>query len=248
MTPQGWLAVLDATWTAPERVRLGEWTLRRGHGGGSRVCSVGPTGDPGLPLGEAVARAAAICRAWGQRPIFQIGPDDDRIDDHLDDLGWEVYDQSVVYAGAAQHLAASFAAAAPMTVAVRGPLAALDELWAEGGVGPARRAVMRATPAPKETLLLRLDDRPAAALFVAAVGDTAMLHALYVGQAFRRRGLGRAAVAAAARRAAEMGATTLGLAVTAANQPARALYGAMGMTEVCTYHYRRAPEPPCVGR
>lgn len=245
MSAAAWLAVLDATWAAPERARLGDWTLRRGHGGGSRVSAISPNGDPGLPLAEAVERASAICLGWGQRPLFQIGPDDGAVDAFLDAAGWAAYDHSIIYTAAT-----ALTAARPkgmMVIRVRGPLAALDELWAEGGVGAARRAVMAATPAPKEIIMLRLDDRPAAAVFVACAGEAAMLHALHVAPDFRRRGLGRAAVVAAAERAQEMGATTLALAVTAANAPARALYERMGFEIACAYHYRRAPEPSCAG-
>jgi ribosomal protein S18 acetylase RimI-like enzyme len=247
MTPSDWLAVIDATWAAPHRAHLGEWTIRQGKGGGSRVSSIAPTGDPGAPLAEAIGKAAAISRGWGQRPLFQIGPDDAALDALLESQGWRAEDHSIVYAGVADRLAQTTVPEGVMAIMVRGPLAALDKLWTAGGVGPARRAVMAATQARKETILLRLQDRAAAALFVACAGSTAMLHALHVAPEYRRRGLGLAAVAAAARRGMEMGATTLSLAVTSANQPARALYNTMGMTEVCTYHYRSEPEGSCAG-
>ena len=47
-------------------------------------------------------------------------------------------------------------------------------------------------------------------------------------------------MATAARWAAEAGAERLALAVTRENAGARALYDALGMTEVASYHYRAA--------
>ena len=53
-------------------------------------------------------------------------------------------------------------------------------LWAEGGIGPARLAVMDRVTLPKTAILGRTGDRAAGVAFVAATGDCAMLHALEV--------------------------------------------------------------------
>ena len=65
-----------------------------------------------------------------------------------------------------------------------------------------------------------------------------MLHALEVAPDQRRRGLGQVLMRAAAAWARGAGATDLGLAVTAANAPARALYRSLGFVDVDGYHYR----------
>jgi GNAT superfamily N-acetyltransferase len=78
---------------------------------------------------------------------------------------------------------------------------------------------------------------------VSSDGDIAMLHAIEVSPRHRRQGVARAIIARAAAWAAGQGCGWLGLAVTTANEPARALYTALGMAEVGTYHYRiLAPE------
>ena len=236
MGPAAALAALDATWAAAERRDLGDgWTARRGLGGGNRVSSAlpGPVGD----LDATLDALAAVCAGWGQPPQIQIGPADAALDDALAARGWRAHDHSLILAADAAALATP--ADPRMVVRVRAPLASLRELWAAGGVGPERRAVMDRTPGPKEVLMLREDDRPAALAFIAAAGGVAMLHAVHVDGSRRRRGLGRAVTAAAARWArAEAGAATLALAVTEANAPARALYDALGFETVCRYHYR----------
>ncbi|SEB06146.1 GNAT family N-acetyltransferase [Rubrimonas cliftonensis] len=232
---------LDATWPAAGTQALGGWTLRRGDGGGQRVSSVRAVGEPGMALRDAVAAAEAAMRAWGQPPLFQIEPKDGALDAALSALGYRVLSPCPFMA------ASSDALAGPgwgrrMVVRVRSPLAALDEMWGAGGIGPARRAVMARAPAPKETLTLREDDRIAAAAFVGAHRGVAVMHALHVAPTFRKRGLGRAMVAACAAFAAENGAPTLAFPVEAANAGALALYGGLGMIEVSRYHYRAAPE------
>ena len=77
--------------------------------------------------------------------------------------------------------------------------------------------------------------------FVAAAGGVAMVHAVEVAASARRRGIGARLMATAARWAAEAGAERLALAVTRENVAARALYDALGMTQVASYHYRVAP-------
>ena len=78
-------------------------------------------------------------------------------------------------------------------------------------------------------------------VLVAVDGQVAMIHAIEVLQAMRRRGAARLLMQAAARFATEHGAVWLTLAVTEANRPARALYRRLGMAEAGGYQYRLAP-------
>jgi GNAT superfamily N-acetyltransferase len=134
------------------------------------------------------------------------------------------------------------------TIRCAAPIARMAEIWRDGGIGPARLAVMERAPGPKVWLLGRRGDRPAACAFVAAHGDAAMLHALEVTPETRRRGIATLMTLAAARWAAEQGCATLALAVTEANAPARALYAAMGMREAARDHYRIAQPVPLPDR
>jgi ribosomal protein S18 acetylase RimI-like enzyme len=235
------LAAVDATWPAAERAMLGGWVLRRGEGGGRRVSSVWPKAAPDRALDAAIAEAEARMRIWGQRPIFQLSPADVALDAALAERGWAVEAPCPLLAAPIPDIAA-IGAGKRMVIRVRAPLAALDELWAEGGVGPARRAVMARAQTPKETLILREDDRAAAAVFIGVHDGTAIAHAVQVAPRFRRRGLGRAIMAAAALWAEEQGAGALALPVEEDNAPAQALYRGLGMVEIGRYHYRVAPE------
>ncbi len=177
-------------------------------------------------------------RAWGQRPLFMIRPGDDALDSHLAARGYALRDPVVLL----EAPAADVAGASPDLSVISGPmpLAVMAEIWAGGGIGPERLAVMARAPEPRAYLFGRAGDRPAGCGFVAVSGDVAMLHALEVAPSARRTGVGAAITRAAAAWALEAGAPRLALAVTRGNTPARSLYARLGLTEVSTYHYRIA--------
>jgi ribosomal protein S18 acetylase RimI-like enzyme len=234
-------AAIGAGWAPAESVPLGGWVLRRGLGGGRRASSVWPAGEPGLPLDEAIAAAEAQNRAWGQPAIFQISPADTALDAALAARGYRGEARSPIMAASAETVAEA-GRGKRMALKVRAPLVVLEELWNAGGIGPARRAVMARTAAPKEIVMLREDDRVAAAAFVAVRDGIAVMSALLVAPPFRRRGLGREAVAAAARIGLGLGAHTIAFSVEGENAPAIALYEGLGLEQVSKYHYRVAPK------
>ena len=236
-------AALDATWPPLSREMLGEWALRRGdRGGGRRTAAVWPAGDPGMALEDAVAAAEARMRAWGQPLYFQIGgAPDAELDAALATRGYADEAHCSFLAAPVGDVAAA-GTGGRMVVRVRAPLALFDEMWAAGGIGPARRAVMDRVAGPKETILIREDDRVAAACFVAVHDGIAVMSALHVAPRFRRRGVGRASVAAAAGIGAELGAEWMAFSVEDDNAPAVALYAGLGFREAARYHYRTLRE------
>ncbi len=225
---------LSATWPAAEVVRLGPWTLRRGAGGGNRVSAATLEGDPG-----DVGEAEAAMRGWGQRPLFQLRPGQEELDAALAARGYVAQDHSVIYAAEPAAMAEKGNLAA---IPCEAPLACMVEIWAGGHIGRDRLAVMARAPEPRTWLLGRDGDRPAGCAFVAVSGGVAMLSALQVAAQHRRKGLAARMMRGAAHWAAQAGADTFGLAVTAGNAPARALYARLGMAEAAVYHYRIAPE------
>ena len=225
---------LLATWPPAETRRQDGWTLRRGDGGGNRVSAATPDDGNG-----DIAAAETAMRAWGQRPTFMIRPGDEALDRRLDALGYLLAAPTLIVAAAPGAVAAD----GPDERAILGPapLAVMREIWEAGGVGPRKLAVMARVAEPKTYLLGRIGDTPAACAFAACDHRIGMLQALEVAAPFRRRGLGTALTRAGAGWAATQGATTFALAVEAANAPARAAYGRLGMEQVAAYHYRLAP-------
>ena len=180
-------------------------------------------------------------RAWGQRPLVLVRPGEAALDATLAARGYVLRDASLILAAPAAEIAD---AGPPLTaIGCDGPLAAMAAIWAAGGIGPARLAVMARAAGPRTWLLGRLDDAAAGCAFVAAADGVAMLHALEVAPEARRRGLGavltRAAAAwATGARRRDAGA---GGHRSATRRRARSTRG-LGMTEAARYHYRLAPQ------
>lgn len=231
----GLLAVLEATWP-PASVDEGAvpgWKLRDGAGGGKRVSSAASLGSRDFQA------AAAAMREVGQAPLVQVPASDETLDAMLDAEGWEVVDPTILMIGEAGPLARLDDAVRIKSVHARTRLVLAEEIWEEGGIDAARRAVMERCRLPKVTVLGRADTMITGVAFVAAHGDVAMIHAMEVRPDCRRQGAATSVLAGAARFALDQGCGWLALAVTEANAPARALYEKAGMETVGSYRYRR---------
>lgn len=233
MTPEALIATVEATWPPARSFREGPWRLREGRGGGQRVSAATAEAPVGPDDLAAMERAQA---ALGQPPLVMVRPADAALDALLAQAGYRVKDPVIGYAAPAEALAQPL----PPATAIPHwpPLAMTCDLWAEGGIGPGRVAVMHRVAGPKTAIIARLDDAPAGAAFLALHAGIAMLHAFEVAPRHRRRGAARRMIAAAAAWAAERGAPTLALVVTEANIAARSLYSSLGMAPVGRYHYR----------
>ena len=227
-------AALEATWPPENVTRIGPWRIRDGGAGGQRVSST-TAEAPVIESDIALAEDAML--RLNQSRIFQIRPGDDQLEALLELHGYRTKDPVVV------HMARTLAlAAAPLPRAsvfeIYPPLQIMAELWTAGGIGPERLAVMERVRIPKTSLLVRCGDCPAGVAFVAAHHRTAVIHAIHVTPAHRRKGVGTNILRAAARWARGRGATQLALAATRANTDASALYASNGMKILAKYHYR----------
>lgn len=235
MTPETLSDVMEATWPAAHLHRAGPWTLRTGNGGGKRVSAAtadAPWVETDIPLAETAMKTLA------QPPLFLIRESDDALDHALQARGYRVVDPVIAYTAPCAVL--SIPPPPAMAAFTHWPpLAIAENLWAMGGIGPARLAVMHRAKGAKCALLSRTNDHPTGTAFVAIHGETAMLHALEVAPSARRQGSAHNILRAAALWAQENGALTLAAMVTRANTPARALYASMGMQAVGHYHYRQ---------
>lgn len=229
---------LDETWPAAAKSAVPGFTLREGKGGGQRVSAATTNGtfDP-----TQIADAEDAMNALGQTPLFMIRSGDDDLAAHLDAAGYVKKDTTLLYAIPT----ADITGVKPPPVTsfqVWPPLAAQREIWAAGGTGPTRLAVMERATCAKATFLGRANDRPAGTAFAGVAHDCTMLHSLEVLQSERRQGLAANLTRASAIWGQSQGAKWFTLAAVAANTGANALYTSLGMQVVGQYHYRIKPD------
>ena len=229
----------EATWPPARAWTEGVWMFRDGAGGGKRVSAAtasGPVDD------RALGQALAAFKRRGEAPLFRVGDGEHELDGRLAAAGLTLLDPVTVYLSPVGDLA-RFTAPPLSSVPSETPLAIQREIWAAGGIGAARLAVMARVAGRRTYLLGRTADSAAGTAFVALHDGIAMIHAIEVRPEARRRGTGRALILGAAAWAAERGGTHLALYVTDANNAANRLYAALGMAAVDRYHYRIGESP-----
>jgi hypothetical protein len=233
-------AVTEATWPPARTWRSGPWTLRDGAGGGKRVSAATAEG----PISQDdLARAETAMRAMDHPPLFMIHEGEGALDALLADQGYRIINPVNLYVGPVAPLIEKPPARAT-AYAIWEPLEIQRDIWAEGGIGPARIAIMQRVQGPKTAILTRNGQHPAGVAFAAIHNGIAMLHALEVREADRLTGQGRNATKQAALWAAQNGANYLATLCTQANTGANALYTSLGMAPVGLYHYRIKEEDP----
>lgn len=239
MTPERLFAAQEATWPPASKSRRGPWCIRDGRGGGKRVSAA--TAE--APVAEAaIPQAEAAMAELGQAPLFMIRPGDEALDALLDARGYAVVDPVAVLAAPVADLAAE--PPAPVTAfTVWEPLAIMEELWDDTGIGPERRAVMARATGPRTAVMGRQNDRVAGAGFAAIHDGLCFVHAMVVAEPHRRQGTAVNMMRAVAQWAQDQGAESLVALVTQANAGAGALYASLGMRNVGHYHYRMKAPP-----
>jgi GNAT superfamily N-acetyltransferase len=229
--------VIAATWPAATIRAEGPFALPKGAGGGQRV-SAARLSDPSAAdaTEQDIDLAIIGLKDMGQPPLFMVLDHQTDLDARLAARGFGLRDATL-----ALTIPCADIAAPPPAVTcfeIWPPLAIQAEIWAAGGIGPERLAVMDRAEGPKISFMGRAQDRPAGSAFVAIHNGIAMLHALEIRPIFRRRGLAQVMMRAAAQWALAQGAGTLSVLVTLENQPAQGLYASLGFTAVGQYHYR----------
>ncbi|TCH99018.1 GNAT family N-acetyltransferase [Roseococcus sp. SYP-B2431] len=208
-----------------------------GTGRANAACSLDPAPDP--EVAARSTRIAAHYRRLGLKPRIRSSPlDPAGLGGHLRATGWVEEDESLVTSGPL----AALAAPDPEVTVLDAP----DAAWFEvlGTVeyqSPARRAEKQeAVPlfaVPAAWMVLRLDGVPAAVLSTTCDGVYCGLFDLAVRPEFRRRGLIRRAIGAAAHWAAAQGAEQFFAQVSATNTASIALQAGIGLVERYRYSY-----------
>ena len=231
------MPVIAATWPAAETRQVGPFTVQSGAGGGQRVSAARLTDPAAEDATEAEIDAALSVQAeFGQPSLFQVLGHQGALDARLAARGLILRDTTQAMVMPCADLAE---APPPVTCfAIWPPLAIQTEIWAAGGIGPARLAVMDRAAAPRMSFFGRANDRPAGTAFAAIHQRVAMLHALEIAPPHRRKGLAARMMRAAADWALGEGAETFAILVTGENRPALGLYASLGFQAVGQYHYR----------
>lgn len=235
-------AILASTPPVEER-RIGAWRLCRGVGAG-RLAAFASLAGP-AEAGAADLDAALACFAEsGERPVFMLGEAEAGLDRRLAASGFAREGEMLLLDAPT----AAIATPAPgmAVIGCAAPIGVMREIWVRSGLVDADPAGMERVAGPKNYLLGRVADRPAGAAFVSLHDDVAVLRAIHVLPAFRRRGLGGHFVRAAAHWAQGQGGRRLALAVEAENASARAFCEGLGMTVAGRWHFR-VGSPPARG-
>lgn len=235
MTENPFFTAIEQTWPAAQQIEVEGWIVRQGLGGGSRVSSAVATTDaPDIKLME-VTQASL-----GQPALVMVRDDQEALDETLKQMGYRAKDPTLLMTAAVAKVAEPPPPVRAFTVDWP-PLKAQLELWAANGIGPDRIEVMNRALGPKCSLIGRVEDQIAGTGYLAIAGSVAMVHALEVRSDLRRQRVAFYMMRAAAIWAQDHGAQTLCVAVTHANEGARALYTSLGLETVGHYHYREKP-------
>lgn len=227
-------AAIDATWPPARQFTKGPWVLREGQGGGKRVSAATALDETAA---QAISSAEEDMRAMGQQPLFMLQGEDAPLDRALEQRGYEVIDPVVVLTCPIERLTDQ--PIPPVTTfVIWEPLAIMAEIWAAGGIGPARLEVMRRAKT-KTAILARNRQKPAGTAFAAVHQNIAMVHAVEVLAAHRRAGIAGWIMRQAAFWARDEGATQMAVLCTKANTAALGLYSGLGFETAAQYHYRQ---------
>ena len=226
--------VIQATWPPAGQFTDGPWTIRDGAGGGKRVSAA--TGNAPVSNSD-IELAQAAMTALKQPVLFMIRLQDENLDRMLAARDYVAVDPVNLYA-CPIHVLTNTPPQKLSAFTVWPPLEIMRELWAAGGIGPGRIAVMNRATGAKTALLARCKGRPAGTAFAAIHNQIGQIHAVEVTRSLRRNGTGINIMRAAAQWAQDQGARYFSALMTDANAAANALYTKLGMTVVGHYHYR----------
>lgn len=228
---------IEATWPAANLRHVDPWLIRDGKGGGKRVSAASAIEEVSS---ADVDLAEQEMRALDQQPLFMIRDKDAALDALLEARGYRLVDPVTVLVAPIETLT-DIAIPPVTTFAIWEPLAIMAEIWAAGGIGPARLDVMARTSI-KTGILARWNEKPAGVAFAAVHENIAMVHAVETLNHQRRQGVAQWIMRAAAFWGQEQGADTLAVLCTKANTAAIGLYSSLGFVPAGQYHYRMHPQ------
>ncbi len=228
---------------------LGGWRLRFNHGVKRRPNSVLANSDDGsLEIGAKIARAEAFYAFYGLKARFQLSPasQPEGLDALLAARGYVRVPEAVCVQVRSLPLGAGLPPSPVKVVLSKKPAEALLELYCEteqlaGIQAKAFKEMLGKLPGETVFALAHLGGRPAATGVGVAHGGLLGLFNIATHPSARRRGLGRAVVAALLAWGRARGLASAYLQVAENNTGAQAVYERLGFSTLYHYHYREAP-------
>ena len=233
-------------WAPSEREPLGDWLLRAAGGFTRRANSVMTSGDPGLPLSDAVDVVERWYAGRGLPPVASLaGPHGFRTgDDPLGDLllrrGYAPQVRALVMTAASATLGARAGSDPTPRVSLS---ERLDPQWLSAYeqqralVPGATEAVLSGSPRQVFASVAAPGGGVVAIARLSVAHGWGGLSCLWVDPDHRRRGLAQALTGALGAQARTLGARSVWLQVEEDNAAALALYGALGFGIHHAYEY-----------
>jgi GNAT superfamily N-acetyltransferase len=235
--PRGVVALERAAaegWPAPDTQRLGGWLLRTAGGWTNRANSALALGDPGLPLAAAIEATIAFYSDHNLTPrITTPLPVSLAIARDLAARGWVAQPTALVQTALLERIPRVPGPEVRLETAPSAEWLALVGGW-KGPIPAAARSILTA---PGEVRFAEVYEGATlvATARGAVTGEWLGISLVGVAPEARRQGLARRMTSALAEWGASVGARRAYLQVDAENQPALALYAAMGFTTHHTY-------------
>ncbi|MFF3262827.1 GNAT family N-acetyltransferase [Streptomyces sp. NPDC002932] len=241
--------VCARAWQPVESEPLGDWLLRASAGFTRRANSVLPLGDPGVPLGTALARVRQWYADRGLVPYVQTATGAEGTQEELcaalESAGWRREVTAEVRIAALAPIGDLAAEVSRVRLSRAVDAAWLSRYQRFESPGPEVRAVLGSGPSVWFATVPGDggDAAPAAIGRCVVDGRWAGFMAVEVAPEHRRRGLATAVMTALARQAMDEGASAGWLQVETENEGARALYDGMGFATHHRYHHFRPSGP-----
>ncbi len=234
--------ISNNAWPAIRVLQYDGWILRFAYGVTRRANSIGMLYPSTLDPAVKIARCEAICTTWGIAPCFKVTPraEPDGIDGVLERAGYRIQSQISFQTA---DLGAFRSSPDPDVVYSDHPDPRwMDEFIRMNGFDPGRRStymdILGHLNLPMTTVSIVRDGKVAAVGLGVAEGQYVGLFDIVVDPGWRQRGLGRRITASLLRWGMNRGAGTAYLQVLCENEPALALYHALGFREIYRYWYR----------
>lgn len=233
-------------WPATSVQYDGTWAVRlTASHPAKRLNSVNPL-DPSDDhrLEERIERAGRRFRAYGRPLTFRVSPlSAPRISQHLDEMGWSAFGQSLVMRlPLGEHVVGNAMTQIPLKDLERFVSAAFEVHGYGAELRPGFTEVVSSIKPEAGLFILEQEDEPVAAAICVRDGALAGLFEVATTERHRAKGFGRRVVLSALKWAHLRGATVAWLQVEERNAAALSLYRSLGFAEVYRYHYRRPPE------